>query len=445
MQLRDYQKLVIRHFLNNNDKNTLYCLPTGTGKSVLIDYIIKDYVKRGLKVGVVVPSIELYNNIQSYIKSGDRLHSWLGVSNFQSMYNDYISHNRQIYLGVYKSFYNKRELLPKLDLLISDECHHAASKTWLELMKVAKRNIGFSATPARFDGRELPFGIYEPYTIDWYMENGYLCNDINEYVGKRLVFEKSRIDNLARQWESAKQYNHGDVVQDWVTYGKDKTIVYAINIEHCYELLDKFLNVTSAEVLHSKIAEKERQNILTRFKNGTTKVLINVNILLEGVNIPECNCIQFARYFGSVAGYVQAIGRALRPSPSKSVSIIDNAGNISHGSIKYFSDWYSIYQESIKKEGIEYVTEEIVPRREKREKTEKPLGSKELTLLTISRFDSALLSAYKKKSGRDVINFWAKYMSKYTVKPDEYNTIIECCSNFMSKSKAIRLLDEAIK
>lgn len=444
MELRDYQKLVINHFINNNT-DTLYCLPTGTGKSVLIDYIIKDYVKKGLKLGIVVPSIELYKNIEDYIKSGDKFESWLGVSNFQSMYSDYISHNRQIYLGVYKSFYNKRELLPKLDLLISDECHHAASKTWLELMKVARRNIGFSATPARFDGKELPYNvIYEPYTIDWYMEREYLCGDINEYVGKRLIFEKTRIDNLAKQWESAKQYHHGDVIKDWIKYGKDKTIVYAINIEHCYQLAKEFSIVTTAEVLHSKIGFKERENILNRFKNGDTKVIINVNILLEGVNIPECNCIQFARYFGSIAGYVQAIGRALRPAANKSVSVIDNAGNIGHGSIKYFSDWYSIYQESIKKRGVEYITEEITPKGNKGERTEKPLGSRELALLNISRFDNALLSAYKKKSGKDVVNFWIKYMAKYTVNPDEYNIIVECCSNFMSKSKASRLLNDSI-
>lgn len=439
MKLRNYQIETVNQILNANN-NLLCCLPTGTGKSVIIQRVVEILIGQGKVVGIVVPSIELLENLKKYFFNSNK--KWI----VQLMSDKEIKQDKFIYLGVYKTFQNKKHLLPDLDILIHDECHHTASKTWQDLMSLTK-NIGFSATPFRLDGKPLPFDdIYEPYTIGWYMDNGYLCSNITEYIGEELIVDDTNFEDLEKQWQQAKNYTHGEFLRDWQKYNNGKTIVYACNIQHCEILKEQYNQVVPTEAIHSKMTVAQRKQVFQNFEKGKIQVLINVNTCIEGIDVPDATTVQFARFFGNIGSYSQAIGRVLRPYPNKSVVVIDNAGNLTHGSIKYLVGWKELFYEAFKYEQKEEIINEFkklalpVPKFI----SSKPIGSENLIKYNLSRFEDAIVKALKKKSGSQMIVFWTSFMKQYKVNEDEFEQILKVCGTVMSAVKARRILSEFI-
>jgi len=67
---------------------------------------------------------------------------------------------------------------------------------------------------------------------------------------------------------------------------------------------------------------------MAAFRAGKIKVLTNCALFDEGLDIPGLDGVILARPTASLGRYLQMVGRALRPSPSKEyASIIDLAGN----------------------------------------------------------------------------------------------------------------------
>lgn len=75
--------------------------------------------------------------------------------------------------------------------------------------------------------------------------------------------------------------------------------------------------------------KNEREEIIRRFKSGEIKVVANAGALICGFDYPELDTVVMARPTMSLALYYQAIGRAIRPHPSKREAwYIDLCGNV---------------------------------------------------------------------------------------------------------------------
>ena len=71
-------------------------------------------------------------------------------------------------------------------------------------------------------------------------------------------------------------------------------------------------NGITALYMDGSTLETGRAEILKEFKNGKSRVLVTVNVLNEGVDIPECNTALFVRPRNSRINVTQIIGRILR-------------------------------------------------------------------------------------------------------------------------------------
>ena len=100
-----------------------------------------------------------------------------------------------------------------------------------------------------------------------------------------------------------------------------QTIVFVINIWHAIALNKIFTErgVKSAYVISAvkndlgiTISQKDNEINIERFRNGELNVLINVNILTEGVDVPQTQTVFLARPTVSIALMTQMVGRALR-------------------------------------------------------------------------------------------------------------------------------------
>ncbi len=62
------------------------------------------------------------------------------------------------------------------------------------------------------------------------------------------------------------------------------------------------------------------------FRDGRVKLLLSVDLISEGFDVPACDCVLLLRPTHSLGLYLQQVGRALRPSDQDAI-ILDAAGN----------------------------------------------------------------------------------------------------------------------
>ena len=71
----------------------------------------------------------------------------------------------------------------------------------------------------------------------------------------------------------------------------------------------------------------EAMEYVERFRNGEIKIMTNVNLFTEGLDLPNVDCVIMVRPTTSLALYLQFAMRCLNPREGKEAVIIDHVGN----------------------------------------------------------------------------------------------------------------------
>ena len=121
---------------------------------------------------------------------------------------------------------------------------------------------------------------------------------------------------------------------------KEKVLITTLTIRMAEELTQylKGLDVKVA-YLHSEIKSLERLEIIRNLRKGTYDVLVGINLLREGLDIPEVSliCILDADKEGflrSERSLIQTIGRAARNANGKVILYADKISAAMDGAIK---------------------------------------------------------------------------------------------------------------
>jgi excinuclease ABC subunit B len=132
---------------------------------------------------------------------------------------------------------------------------------------------------------------------------------------------------------------YGGQIKDFIieaekTIAKGFRVIGTTLTKKMAEDLTEFLKEKKikAEYLHSDIDTLERIQILTNFRKGTFDVLIGVNLLREGIDIPELAFIGIfdadkEGFLRSETSLIQIIGRAARNTEGKVVLYADSLTN----------------------------------------------------------------------------------------------------------------------
>lgn len=230
------------------------------------------------------------------------------------------------------------------DLLIIDECHHLPSASWSAIVQALPNavQIGLTATPSRLDGRGLrPFFdalLCGPSTADLIAQG---------WLAPYKLFAPSTTD-LTRVHTVAGDYNRkevsetmrastvvGDAVGTYLRHATDgRALVFAWSLEASQALADAFTmaGVPAAHV-DGETAPAARLASLRAFRDGSLRVLCNVDLFGEGLDVPSVDAVFLLRPTQSLGLYLQQCGRGLRPAAGKTaVSIFDHVGNYArHG------------------------------------------------------------------------------------------------------------------
>lgn len=158
-----------------------------------------------------------------------------------------------------------------------------------------------------------------------------------------------------RKTQVYTQHIVGHVVEMWKEHNPDArpTMLFAPGKPESVWLTEHFtkigvnwchIDATDAVVdgKRYKLTRNLYEEILERFKDGNIKGLSSRFKLREGVDVPSVYHCILATPIGSLASYIQTVGRVLRYSPETSdhVIITDHGGNyLRHGSPNHDRDW----------------------------------------------------------------------------------------------------------
>lgn len=246
--------------------------------------------------------------------------------------------------------------------LIVDEAHHSTAKTYRKVIDYVKKKIpnvkliGLTATP--FRTAEAEQGLLAKIYSDG-IKNGQVVHGdigityqiglkelINRQILAKPIFESYYTDEAygdslgVDAWESIQ---HLDILPEEVAqqmadsaarnkliveiyknnqkqYGQ--TILFAVNVVHAIQLTalfkkegikaDYIVSSIKDAVTDVTINREDNERKLEEYREGYLQVLINVNILTEGVDLPKTKTVFLARPTVSSILMTQMVGRALR-------------------------------------------------------------------------------------------------------------------------------------
>lgn len=234
-----------------------------------------------------------------------------------------------------------RDRWPKARLVVCDEAHLSTARTWQQILEhyATAKVLGVTATPWRLGGKPLA-GAYERVIVvatpRELREQGHLC----DYVG--FSYKSPDFSNVGtvgddydqRGAAAAMSAITGDIVAEWLAHAKHlSTVVFACTVEHSQKLCAEFRAAgVTAEHLDGDTDQHQRRAILRRVDSGATQVLCNVNVAVEGLDIPRLKCAVLARPTKSLARMIQQCGRVRRPWGGLTCRIHDHAFTIpTHG------------------------------------------------------------------------------------------------------------------
>ncbi|MCT7545157.1 DEAD/DEAH box helicase [Aliarcobacter cryaerophilus] len=308
--------------------NTLIQLPTGGGKT-LISYSIAIELcnKYNNQILFIAPKINLMEQTLNTFKNSkpQKIHK-----------NTPYDKNHPILISTIQTA-SRRDLNP--DVIIIDEIHYGFDGKMIENLIKDKPNIriiGLSATPYDRNGRLLQgFDlVINKYDMKYMIENEYLV-PLESYVLVRQNLKNVKLTagdyNLS---QLSKVVSNNNTILEIIRTSKEfiekskKTIVFAVDINHCELLTEAFKNEGfNAKSLHSNNDRDEFETI-ENFKKGYIKVLVSVLKLTTGFDVPDTDLAIIARPTKSQILYKQMVGRVLRKAPNKKIAILLDCGNV---------------------------------------------------------------------------------------------------------------------
>jgi ATP-dependent helicase IRC3 len=268
-------------------------------------------------------------------------------------------------------------------LLVVDEAHHATAKTYRKLINSIKddlqqrdhaggfKMLGLTATPFRTDEGEkgllsivFPDDIIFSEHLRTLVTRNILAEPIFERLETKIDFSVEltaqdikaieNFDKLPKQVAeriALSKIRNRQIVDHYIN-NREKykpLLVFAIDIQHAIELNGLFndrkdskssKNISDFVVSQivdgktgTKVSPAENSKKIEQFRNGELEVLINVEMLTEGIDLPNVQTVFLTRPTTSTILMTQMIGRGLRGQRAGGtekaylVSFIDNWEN----------------------------------------------------------------------------------------------------------------------
>jgi DNA repair protein RadD len=318
-------------------RRELLVLPTGAGKSIVIAKIVEQIKE---PVIILQPSKELLEqNYDKFINVGGKASIYSASAGIKE-----IGHVTFATIGSIKKEITKLKALGKVKVII-DEAHIGVKsgsqlRTFLKSLGV-NNTLGLTATPfvlqSSMNGAELKMltkikgklftTIAYVHQMNSMLESSYWTPIEYRVIKQDDEFLKVNSSGSDYTEDSMRKFYEGNdlstQIVDNVNYclseGSKSILVFVPTIQEAVALS---MRIPGSEAVSSLTPKKERDRIISGFKNREIHVVINVGILTTGFDYPELDTIILARSTMSFALYYQMIGRGVRIHENKTKTVV---------------------------------------------------------------------------------------------------------------------------
>lgn len=335
---------------NGNTRN-LVVAATGTGKTVMAAL---DYRQQVLTEGAPPTLLFVVHRKEILQQALDCFRSVLRDRNFGELLVDGLQPER--WQHVFASVQSLNSLQPWRDLgaahfgqVIVDEAHHGTAVSYRPLFEhlQPQRLLGLTATPERMDGSSilpdfdgemtaeirLPealadkllcpfhyFGVSDNIDLsgEQFWRHGRYASDALEHVFTGDdIRARQRVDLILGALHRYQPELEGV-----------RGVGFCAGVKHARYMADHFnrAGIAAAAVVGTTPRE-EREQHLHALRTGDLRFAFTVDVLSEGVDIPEINLVLFLRPTESLTVFLQQLGRGLRHAPGKDcLTVLDFVG-----------------------------------------------------------------------------------------------------------------------
>lgn len=354
LALRDYQDDAVRNvrYAFREVDNVILVLATGAGKTVIFSEITRLAKEKGSRVLILAHRDQL-------IKQCSRKLHDIGTTHGIIMAGFTPAPHEPVQVGSVQTVVRRLEKIRwKPDIIIIDECHLSAATTYVTIRNhfPDAKLLGVTGSPCRLDNKPLGSehgGLYDRMvvgiSIGQLIERGFL-------VPPRVFAPSEQIDLSGIRPKSGSDFNvdllaakmnkprlTGNAIRQYreVCYGVP-AVCWCVNVSHAQAVADAFVaDGIPAAMLCGEHDTPYRDEVLGKLACGEIMVVTFVGLLVEGVDVPQIGCVILLRPTMSLSGYLQTIGRGLRPMPGKDCCfVLDHAGlTFRHGFADEERDW----------------------------------------------------------------------------------------------------------
>ncbi len=349
VELRDYQQKLLSQVdadLADPSARIMMQLPTGGGKTHIAGELLGGWLQGGRKAVWLTHRRELASQTEDMLReSGVPATAnirWEPHTNAPTIANGVV-----ILMAQTVSRRNARadvwQQYNVNDLIVIDEAHHATADGWARAIRQWPGPVlGMTATPWRLseqEGFEHLFGrlVSGPQVTELQAEN-WLCQARVIVPPEEGQIRGGEIDATGDYSEAGIEKANDDrpdiltaaALGFWQKHARGRqTIIYAVSIRHAENLTAVFNRAEiPSGILLGQTPEDARARLLSHFRKGNLKVLINVAVATEGFDLPDAACVMLTRPTMSLSLYLQMVGRGLRPKQDHDdCLVLDLAGN----------------------------------------------------------------------------------------------------------------------
>lgn len=340
IQLRPYQNEAISAFrkaIQEGVRRSMIVLPTGCGKTVTGLALAKQMKARTLWLAhreeLISQPLKALRVVWPEVKAGvvkAERNEWARDFVFASVQTAWRP--------------NRLERLNGFDLVVVDESHHSAAKSYkLVLDHVGcfaaggPPLLGLTATPERSDILKLD-DVFEKIVYQFQLrtavEMGYLVDvemaqrpinvDLDQIGVRGGDFKEGELDMALLEAGIV-----GEVCSAVNELAKDKrAIIFTVSVRQAKQICERLkADGHKAGWVCGETPTEQRRQLLAKLGRGEVTHVANCAVLTEGFNDPRIDCIIMARPTKSKTLYIQSVGRGLRIAPGKDrCLIIDMVG-----------------------------------------------------------------------------------------------------------------------
>lgn len=346
---RDFQRTAhdaLREGARAGHKNQMVMAPTGAGKLYLGLRICHEALQRGRRALFICDRTTLIGQTSAKADEyGLAAHGIVQAQNWRTN----LAYPFQI--ASIQTLASRG--WPDADVIVIDEAHtrHTA---WTDRIESHRANvIGLSATP-------FSKGLGKLFTR---LVNATTANELTQagVLVPMRIMTCTRADMTGAQTKNGEWTDKaaqdrgleiiGDVVSEWHAHAQNrKTIVFGATVAHCEALCEQFTaSGVEAAVFCGRTPENERKALLDEYRkhDSTLRVLISVEALAKGFDVPDVECVVDCRPLRkSLSTAMQMWGRGLRASPQTNKTdclLLDHTGNV----LRFAEDYERIFHEGL--------------------------------------------------------------------------------------------------